>query len=741
MKIKKILVLGLCLSFAIGFSQKKDRILKKANTKYEEFSFIEARKLYAKLIEKGYSLNEVYGRLGDTYFFNSDYANALIWYEKLMEAKDEVAAEYNLRYSICLRANDQYNESFAVLEKYYESQGDADEVEKWNPEKFAEQIEKQSGRYTGVAPAGLNSNLSGFGVALVPDDEAYKQKIDNEKLEKRRKLKALKIDAQKRRIADAKPVTDKKLLKKIKKNTIEINSAHAEKQEVLPKYKEVMYAASEKSWGKKHKWDKKTFSKMYVAKITEDGMLEDGKKLSGSVNEKYSVSTPAITKDGLTMYFTRLVPYFDEAKKTDRAKSWKKSLKEKKNEISQLRIYQAKKKNNKWGDVSQLSSPINIVGSSSAHPALSPNEDLLYFVSNRDKSLNDTDLYVIKRRKRGGFYGKAEALGTEINTLGRETFPFVDSSGILYFSSDGHPGMGGLDVFAAVKDKAIDKYLTINVGEPINSKGDDFGYSIDGDSKKGFFSSNRINGPGNDDVYKFVETKPIDFPFKREPVYSGIVKDSISGELMNGGKITVYNDEQKIIKTLTANEKGRFSVDLPPFKKYNFEFSMENYQIKKIAVPGLELSETKEMLVELLPESVIIVDGKVINLKNGDNLAQTLKLKALYFDFGGYSIRKSTTYELDKVINLLAKNPKVYVAIHCHTDSRGRDDYNLQLSKNRAKTAVNYIVNVGGISADRITGVGYGETKLLNKCSNGEYCSEQEHEANRRTDFIVEIKK
>jgi outer membrane protein OmpA-like peptidoglycan-associated protein len=734
-KIHKVLVLLFCLSSTIGFSQKHNQKLNKkiakANTEYENFSFIKAGKLYERLVEQGYNSKEIYARLGDTYFFNSDYSNALPWYTKMIKNSTFISPEYYQRYSVCLRANDMHDEAQLVMADYYEKSGNKEQAENWNPAVYLNAIEEQSDRYAELGEAGINSVFADFGAALVPNEEAIKQALEVIKFERAEKTRIIKENAEKRRKEDNNKLAAKGEYFTQKNEENENQDIEVISFEKLPKYKEVIYASAKDSGvflKRKHNWNEKSFLKLYSAQITEDGTLENEKKISGDINTKYHQSTPVLTKDGSTMYFTRLVPYDKIKNKTANKKA-----------IAQLKIFQAQKINDKWANIQELPYPINMEETSSTHPALSPDDNELYFVSNRKKKMGDTDLYVISIKKGGGYDNKVRSLGEEINTYGRETFPFVDSNGILYFSSDGHPGLGGLDVFAAAKDNE-GKYSVINVGRPINSINDDFAYVIDNDSKKGFFSSNRKGGTGDDDLYKFLEIKPIVFPFKLNPVYFGTIKDSISGEPIEEVEVTVLNDLNEKVKVIFSDKLGKYSLDLPPLKKHNLIFKKKGYTTEKAFAKGLKISEKKEIPVTLFNELAVIVDNKVVTLKEGDNLTEKLKLSPIYFDYGGYTIRKSSKLELDKVINLMKTRPSISIEVRSHTDSRGKNDYNLKLSKNRAKTTMDYIILEGEISRDRVKGDGYGESQLINNCDDGIKCSEAEHELNRRSEFIIIIK-
>jgi outer membrane protein OmpA-like peptidoglycan-associated protein len=473
---------------------------------------------------------------------------------------------------------------------------------------------------------------------------------------------------------------------------------------------------------RKHSWNEKSFLKLYSADITTDGGLQNPVLLKGDVNTRYHQSTPAITKDGKTMFFTRN-NYIDG------------KLGEDKKGTTYLKIYVAHNINGEWKDVKELGYPINSDGFSSAHPALNADETELYFVSDRNNSFGNSDLYVVSLKK-GGYVGNdVTKLGDEINTLGRETYPFIDSSGILYFSSDGHPGLGGLDVFAAVKDeKGI--YHVVNLGDGVNSSSDDFAYTIQGESKKGYFSSNRS---GNDDMYGFTESRPVTFDFNYHPSVFGTLKFT-TGEPIEGFAVDIYNAADEKLNTVYTDKAGKYTAELESYKDYKLIYHKLGLAEKIQIAPPFKPLEKREYSFEFVNEREVVVNGERVKLEDYDDLTNKLKLQPIYFDYNGYKIRESSKEELNKVVELMQTRPSISLEVNSHTDSRGRDEFNMKLSENRAQATVNYIIS-HGISKERITGKGYGETRLLNRCTNGVNCSETEQQLNRRSEFIIHFTK
>ncbi|MCD9576969.1 OmpA family protein [Flavobacterium soyae] len=637
--------------------QAQDKRLEKANKAYDKFAFVEAAKLYEEQINKGVNTTEVYTKLGDSYYYNANYPEAVKCYSKIVTSAAKVDPEYYFRYAQALNNTQNYNEAEKVMKFYYSKAGKNDLSTNWGEAKLMEAVKIQSGRYT-INPVEINTPFSDFGTAFYGKDKVI--------------------------------------------------------------------FASAKDTGtvikRKHSWNEKAFLKLYSADITVDGGLQNPVLLKGDVNTKYHQSTPAITKDGKTMFFTRN-NYIDGKLGAD------------KDGTSYLKIYVAQNVNGVWANIRELAYPINSDGFSSAHPALSPDETELYFVSDRNNKFGNSDIYVASLNK-GGFVGNdVRKLGDEINTPGRETYPYVDSSGILYFSSDGHPGLGGLDVFAAMKD-TDGKYKVVNLGDGVNTASDDFAYVIDSKTKKGYMSSNRS---GNDDIYGFTENSPVNFDFSIDPIVFGTLKYT-SGGPIEGAEIQIFNEKQELINTIYTDAEGKYKTELDPYIKYKLVYKKPGITEKNQEAPPFKPMEKREYSFEFLNELEVVVNNQTKIIEDGVDLNSLLNLNPIYFDYNGYKIRESSKAELDKVVEVMRTRPSLSLTINSHTDSRGRDEFNMKLSENRAKATVDYII-AHGISADRISGHGYGETKILNRCTNGVTCSEAEHQVNRRSEFIITINK
>jgi len=461
-----------------------------------------------------------------------------------------------------------------------------------------------------------------------------------------------------------------------------------------------------------HTWTGAAFTSLYGYNLDPKKGKQKVRRIKGNVKTRFNESSAVITSDGQTMYFTSnnvsgTVRKFDSEKNT------------------RLKLYRAELKDGKWENVTEL--PFNGDGFSTAHPALSKDEKLLYFVSDRPGGFGSSDLWRIALHNNGTF-GGPENLGPGINTEARETFPYINSNDELYFSSDGRVGLGGLDVYA-VKTYADGSFGNIqNVGAPVNSNADDFAYYIDYKTKEGFFSSNRTGGKGNDDIYSFSEQRSLQLECVQELVVK--VVDSKTRNIIADASLTLYDNLYKELGTSDkyADNGYRFNTDYSCGETYRVKASKDGYITREEAVKLNNLTG--------ISERTIVLEQKRVEVKKNDDLFKVLNLKPIYFDYDKDNIRPDAAIELAKVVEVLMENPSIKIDVRSHTDSRGSDSYNLKLSERRARSTGQWII-AQGIDASRVSYKGYGETQLVNGCKNGVKCSDGQHEENRRSEFIV----
>ncbi|MCC9074472.1 OmpA family protein [Flavobacterium sp. F-65] len=455
------------------------------------------------------------------------------------------------------------------------------------------------------------------------------------------------------------------------------------------------------------KWTNQYFTDLYTSEIKAGGEMGKPELFSKTINSKFHESTPIFTKDGQTMYFTRN-NYLDHKKGKDSK------------QVTLLKLYKATLTEKDWGNVIEL--PFNSNDYSVAHPALSLDEKTLYFASDMPGTLGQSDLFSVAINSDGS-YGVPMNLGKTINTEGRETFPFVSGDNELYFASDGHPGLGGLDVF--VSKMRYDKFGEVqNVGAPINSSQDDFAFLIDSKNRNGFFSSNRAGGKGYDDIYRFLERRKLTC----EQLLSGTVTDQETGAILANSKVSLFNDQLELIATVTTNFNGKYEFDVACGKTYSLRAEKEKYETKEEKITIRNITGKTELSLEL--------EQRVKSIEVGTDLAKTFNIPIIYFDLDKSFIRKEAAFELEKILAVMQQYPKMKIDVRSHTDSRATFKYNEALSDRRAKSTIAWLVK-NGISSDRLTGKGYGESQLVNHCSDGVKCTEQEHQANRRSEFVV----
>ena len=466
------------------------------------------------------------------------------------------------------------------------------------------------------------------------------------------------------------------------------------------------------STNKLYSWNKEPFLNLYVAdKSDVDGSLFQPKLFLQNVMTKYHEATATFTPDLKTVYYTTNIIL-------------KKKLVVDDSKTNNFQIVKGKIEDGKL--VSSEKFFFNSSNYSVGHPSLSEDGRWLFFASDMPGGYGETDLYVVKIAEDGTMSSPIN-LGPKINTIGNELFPFFQN-GVLYFSSDGHHGWGDLDIYESKFLPSISFSEPRNLGSPINSNKDDFSYIVNKEDTSGYFSSNRAMGKGSDDIYYFTKAKAV-----CNQLISGKVINSKFKIAINAATINAYDNFNDLIATTNTDENGNYKIMVPCDKKMKLIASKENHSKdeKEVVTSKVNDIETKDINFELSNFEDLVVK---------ENGMEKVDINPIFFEYDKATITPESQIELDKVVYVLQNFPDVIIKIESHTDSRGKDTYNLKLSDNRAKATQTYILSKG-INALRIeSAIGYGESRLMNKCSNNVKCTEEEHFKNRRSDFII-IKK
>ena len=459
-----------------------------------------------------------------------------------------------------------------------------------------------------------------------------------------------------------------------------------------------------------HAWNGQPFLDLYIVNDLEDSNTKPT-KLKGDVNTIYHESTSVFNSNGDVLYFTR-------------NNFTKKKLRRDESGTNKLKLYRSQLIDGEWQTAEEL--PFNSDEYSVAHPALSPDGQTLYFASDMPGTLGLSDLWKVSINP-DGTYGEPQNLGNAINTEGRDTFPFISSKGKLFFATDGHIGLGGLDIFVSQLDDNGNPGEAFNVGKPVNSSVDDFSLILDEEQGKGYFSSNRATGEGNDDIYGFVRTKEIISECGQ--VIAGITRDAKTNDVLPNAKVQLRDAQNQVITQAVSDVRGHFRFeDISCGTLFLVRGEKEEYDPSEVTLTtGNDLGgEVKRDLFLSPPLSV----------NKGDDLAKTLSLNPIYFDLNKSNIRWDAAKELVKIVSVMEQFPNLKIDVRSHTDSRADDTYNMSLSQRRNDATIKFIIDQG-ISPSRLTGKGYGETQLTNPCENGADCSEIQHQLNRRSEFIV----
>ncbi|MBZ4034461.1 OmpA family protein [Flavobacterium sp. 17A] len=706
--MKKLLVI--IFVFSIQFINAQDQELIRAKKFFDRTYYTEAIILYQKLADERPS-QEVIKNLADSYYYTNDLIKAQRYYRLLVKNySNNLDSEYYFRYAQTLKATNSYDDANAVLKEYYSKSANTEAVV--NFEKDVKTLENVSaiGKRFEIKNLAINTPNSEFGAVKYNDNLVFAGV----------KLKPGLFD-------------------------------------------------------KKYKWDNETYLNLVSIPLKNinsgDSIVNYfAKELKTGMHESNAV----FTKDGKTIYFTR-----------NNSKNGKKKKDEKK--ISNLQIFKAELVNGKWTNITSL--PFNSPNYSVEHPALSADEKVLYFASDMPGSLGSFDIYSVNINK--GAFDNPKNLGPNINTDKREQFPFVSSDNKLYFSSDGHLGYGSLDVFVSeINGSEFGK--AVNVGLPLNSNLDDFAFNIDSKTKEGFFASNREGGKGSDDIYQFKEIKDLIVEDCKQFI-AGTITDIDTKLVLENATVMVQDSDKKTLNTVTTGVDGKFSFTVPCEASYKISAFKENYtnasktltlgktrdavndgslelksleairqeekilaenkrkqeiiieenNKKKEALAAIELKEKEKKA----KEAAIVAAEVRKNEKVKEILAQEkdvvkdkdrliIKTDPIYFDYNMWYIRKESKVVLGRVVELMKKYPEMKIEIGSHTDSRGNAKFNEDLSQKRANSTREFIIQ-SGIDAKRVTAKGYGESVPIIKCKTDESCSEEEHELNRRSEFVI----
>lgn len=486
-------------------------------------------------------------------------------------------------------------------------------------------------------------------------------------------------------------------------------------------YKELVFTSSRDDASGKEVdgWTGESFTDLFETKLDRKGKWSKPSPLDVTINSVYNEGASALTTKGNTMYFTRCAKAKKEAMGCD--------------------IYKSKAQGSKWSEPELLpffaaenaDTTKKII--TNGHPAISSDETILIFASdNPEGSMGGKDLWMSKWDEEKKRWGKPTNLGATINTPGDEMYPFLHEDGTLYFSSNGHVGMGGWDILKAEKLGEGSWGSVANMRYPINSSGDDFGIIFEREAEKGYFTSNRDGGKGGDDIYSFILPQLV---FSLQ----GVVTNAKSNAAISGATVTIVGTDGASLET-TTDGSGFYKFDISPATSYVITASHPDYLNKNGKTTTVGLEEDKALVHDFQLAPI----DKPIELPN------------IYYDLGKWELRPESKVSLDGLVTTLNENPTIVIELASHTDSRASDSYNLTLSQKRAQSVVDYLIE-NGIEPERLVAKGYGESKprvidrdfsffkkgdVLNEAFIGKFKAddpkfEEAHQLNRRTEFSV----
>ncbi len=498
----------------------------------------------------------------------------------------------------------------------------------------------------------------------------------------------------------------------------------------------VVYSSASEEGSKNVDRQGKSFLNLYYSDLVNDE-IQDGRLFSKSLVSPYHIGAISFTSDFRTMYFTKVV----------RVKGGQ----------SRLKLFKVNYEGNDWGKEIEL--PFINDNYDYGHPAVSPDDKFLYFVSNMEGGKGGKDIYRVERL-RGGMYGKVKNLGPEVNTYGDEVFPFVSKDNVLYFSSDGHYGFGGLDIFRA--DYIDGSWKNVNnMLMPFNSVADDFAYVVNPkNAEKGFLSSSRTE-TGDDVIFtvEFIgqEEEPIaeiELPEKGDEivlqdlpeekpivqeetkvdlsaypgVFSAKVKSTYNNLAAKGVKVDIIDDVTgKVIASGISDDKGVFNIVIPD------EYRKEGQEFELVFSKDGEFN-SKRMILNIMELADLNSNGLSLTPIFNDEVLDDISGMVLYYV--GMELTEESKKTLDRLATYLQSNPQIVVKLNSHTDARGSKLDNL-FNSQRMGEKVEGMLMKKGVDGESTIPRGYGERYIVNKCKRGVLCSNKEQLKNRRIEVVV----
>lgn len=626
--------------FSAAVLNAQSKKTEKADKLFKQFEYVDAAKEYQKVLEKETDKNYVQKQLAECYYKMNKTAEAAQWYKQLTKQPQE--AEVYYKYAQVLSANGKTDEAAAQMKIFAEKAPNDHRAQAYlaNPDYLKALDSKQ--KSFNVRALTINSEKTDFAPFLAPDDYLY-------------------------------------------------------------------FASARDNSSKKDGYNDESTLDIYRVILGKDGQFGKPEAVS-ELNTKWHEGPLCITADGKTMYFTR------------DSQADKKFIKDKKlnTNFGQIYLYRAELNNGRWSGITAL--PFNGLDFSTTSPSISKDGKTLYFTSDRPGGMGGNDIWKVSVEK-DGTYGTPENLGAKVNTEGSEQFPFISEDNILYFSSNGHLGMGGLDIYSL--DLNNPNAEAVNIGKPVNSQKDDFSFTFNKTKNMAFFASNI---KGNDDVYA---ADP--FCNVEELV---TVTNAKTGALLADAKVTVIvdasadkkdkkkkvtkKDKQGAVDNKITGADGLANFTLECNKAYTVSVSKDGFES---GVFNVEKSKGGQLKLDapLKPIDVVVKTDRI-------------ELKDIRFDFNKWDITADGAAELDKLVKIMEENEDLVIMVKSHTDTKGNAKFNMNLSEKRAQSTVQYVISKG-IPATRISGKGYGESEPLIDCK--ENCTPEQDAQNRRSEFII----